>query len=213
MLWTLLPLLAYLLGAIPFGLLIARARGVDIRKVGSGNIGATNVFRSVGKGWGLLTFALDALKGFVPAWLFPAAASHCWGLPRCPELQLVCGVAAIVGHNWPVYAGFRGGKGVATSAGAVLGIAPVGVLIGLASWAVFFALSRYVSLASILAAVTLAAAAWPLYRETGWVAPATLSALAALIVWRHRANIRRLRDGTEHRFGRPKERTGEETRR
>ena len=200
--WISLAACSYLLGAVPFGFLIARMRGVDIRKVGSGNIGATNVFRSVGKSWGILTFACDALKGFVPAFFFPLAAQSLFGLPASTGAGLLFGAFAIVGHNWPVYIGFRGGKGVATSAGALIGIAWLAMLIALAVWVLVFLAGRYVSLASIAAALALAGAAWPLYlRSEGWFLPAALSALALLAIARHKSNIRRLLSGTEHRFG------------
>ena len=123
-------LAGYLMGSVPFGLLIAKARGVDLRNSGSGNIGATNVFRCVGKGWGVLALLLDALKGFLPAFFFPALAAR--GLHGAVPswLGVACGLAAVVGHNWPVWLGFKGGKGVATSAGMALGVAPGAVGIG-----------------------------------------------------------------------------------
>jgi acyl phosphate:glycerol-3-phosphate acyltransferase len=204
LIWLVLAVVSYLLGAIPFGFLIARARGIDIRKVGSGNIGATNVFRSVGKSWGILTFALDVLKGFVPAFLFPLAVQLADHAEPAAGWRLLCGCLAIIGHNWPIYLGFKGGKGVATSTGAMLGIAPIAMLIGLGSWILVFAASRYVSLASILAAVVIACAAWPLYRSGGLLLPVALTALAILVVIRHKSNIQRLLSGTEHRFGKPK---------
>jgi len=192
--------LAYLVGAIPFGLLISRAKGVDIRKVGSGNIGATNVFRSVSKMLGVLTFFADALKGWVPAWVFPMLVVKLSGADVPVELGLAYAALAIMGHTWPVYLGFKGGKGVATSAGALIGIAPAATGIGLLCWAVVFAVSRYVSLASIVATVVVAGSAWVIYRDQGLALPVALTVLAALIVWRHKANIQRLMNGTEHRF-------------
>ena len=191
---------SYLLGAIPFGFLIARMRGVDIRRVGSGNIGATNVFRSVGKGWGILTFVCDALKGFIPAFLFPILGAQWLGLPRSDGLSLLCGCCAIAGHNWPVYLGFRGGKGVATSAGALIGIAPLLTAIGFGAWLIAFLVSRFVSLASIVAALVIGGAAWLPSLRTGVLIPFALSGLALLSIWRHKANIQRLLAGTEHRF-------------
>lgn len=186
---------SYLLGAVPFGLLLARLKGVDIRKVGSGNIGATNVMRSVGKPWGIATFALDALKGFVPAFIFPRCAAE------APEaLPIVCAFAAILGHNFPIWLGFKGGKGVATSAGALLGLAPAAAGLGLATWAVVFFTTRYVSLASIVAAVAIPAAGWWMYRARGWILPTFLTVLATLIIVRHKGNIQRLLAGTENRF-------------
>lgn len=197
-----LVLASYLLGAVPFGLLFARLKGIDIRAVGSGNIGATNVMRAVGKPWGIATFACDALKGFVPAFFFPMIGiSSDWNFQSLEILSVLCGVAAILGHNFPVYLRFKGGKGVATSAGALLGIAPAAVAIGLATWALFFFTLRYVSLASIVAALTIPVSGWFLYRTNGLLLPITLTVLGLLVVWRHKANIRRLLDGTEGRFG------------
>lgn len=196
---------AYLLGAVPFGLLVGFARGIDVRTVGSKNIGATNVLRSVGKPWGILTFVLDALKGFVPAFLFPVIGKCC--IPDFQPLEnlgLWCGTAAILGHNFPVYLGFKGGKGVATSAGALLGIAPLAALVGLGTWVVIFFTTRYVSLGSILAAATTCAAGWWFHLKNGLVVPIALTVLAILIIWRHRANIQRLIAGTEHRFEKKK---------
>ncbi len=200
--YLLLILASYLLGAIPFGLLLGKLKGIDVRTVGSKNIGATNVLRSVGKPWGIATFILDALKGFVPAFVFPGVASAWAGEFQSLEIAaLAGGAAAIIGHNFPIYLGFKGGKGVATSAGALLGIAPLAVAVGLAVWAVFFFTLRYVSLASIAAALSVPVVGWVYYRDAGWVVPAALTVLAALIIFRHRANIQRLLNGTEHRFG------------
>jgi glycerol-3-phosphate acyltransferase PlsY len=205
-----LGLAAYLIGAIPVGYLVGRANGVDIRTIGSGNIGATNVFRCIGKGWGILTFLLDAFKGFAPAYLFPillaqmgAAPSGAWaGVPG-----LVYMVLAIAGHNWPVYLGFKGGKGVATSAGGLLGVAPGAVGIGLAAFIILFASTRYVSVGSIGAALAVALGGWWLYRPDP-VLPAVLTVLGLLVILRHKGNVVRLLKGTENRisFGR-KERT------
>ena len=191
--------ISYLAGAIPFGLIVARARGVDIRRVGSGNIGATNVFRCVGRTWGLLTFALDFLKGFLPAFILPAVARR-WA-PEAPVgfLPLLCGCMAVIGHTWPVYLKFRGGKGMATGAGALLGIAPAVMLIGIIAWIAVFLVTRYVSVASILAALAIVAASW-LLADGHLAVPAALTAMGAIVIWRHRSNIARLRAGTEHRF-------------
>jgi len=191
----LLILVSYLVGAIPNGLLVARARGVDIRKVGSGNIGATNVFRSVGKCWGILTFVGDALKGYIPSFFFPLLACS-----PPPWLGLACGCAAIAGHNWPVYLRFKGGKGIATSAGVLLGVAPAAVGIGLGGWILLFVTTRYVSVASIGAAILVPASAWLLYSADDLVLPIVLSLLGVLAVWRHRTNIKRLLGGEENRF-------------
>jgi glycerol-3-phosphate acyltransferase PlsY len=193
---------SYLAGSLPWGLIVARLKGVDIRKVGSGNIGATNVFRSVSKPLGLLTFFLDAVKGFVPAFVFPMIGKNAGAVFQSLELfGLACGVAAILGHTFPVFLKFKGGKGVATSAGVLLGVAPAAVGIGLIVWILTFAVSRFVSLASIAAAAAVPVAGWFLYAKTGVTLPATLTVLGALVVYLHRNNIRRLLDGTEHRFG------------
>lgn len=191
--------LSYLIGAIPTGFLLARRKGIDIRKVGSGNIGATNVYRCVGKSWGILTFILDFLKGYLPAALFPLMVRHQASELSGVTLSLICGCLAVVGHNWPVYLRFRGGKGMATSAGALFGFAPLIMLIGLISWLVCFAASRYVSLASIFAALVIAVSSWRVYSENMLV-PAALSVMSVIVIWRHQSNIKRLLAGTEHRF-------------
>ena len=192
--------LAYLLGAIPFGLLIARANGVDIRAVGSGNIGATNVFRAMGKGWGILAFSCDALKGFISASVFPLLAKTLRAFDGGAVLPLVCACLAIAGHNWPVYLRFKGGKGVATSAGALIGLAPMAAGAGLLTWALVFVATRYVSVASIAAAITAAGAAWFFYAQTGILLPVVLTALCGLVIGRHKSNIQRLIHGSENRF-------------
>ena len=198
-------LASYLIGAIPFGFLIARLRGVDIRTVGSRNIGATNVFRSVGKPWGIATFLLDMGKGWCGAFAIPALVAWLLGGTlgeRTAEWRLLGGVGAVIGHTWPVYLGFKGGKGVATSAGMLIGVAPAAVGLGLAGWIVAFVVGRYVSLASITAAVILGLAIWfpPFRPSAGPLLPLVLTLVAGLIIARHRANIRRLRAGTEPRL-------------
>ncbi len=198
---------SYLAGAIPFAFLIARARGIDIRKVGSGNVGATNVFRAVGKRWGILTFVCDALKGLLPALLGPYLVSVWTGAPAHPALGLACGVAAIAGHSWPVFLGFKGGKGVATSAGMLLGAAPLAAAAGFGLWIVIFLVTRYVSVASIAAAVGVPLAGWLLYGRDDLWRPWVLTAIGILVVFRHRTNVQRLLEGTEHRFGKKRGRT------
>ena len=192
--------IAYLLGAIPFGFLISRTRGIDIRTVGSGNIGATNVLRSVGKPWGILTLILDALKGLIPAALFPVLAQKLPGIESPEIMSLTCGCAAIMGHNYPIYLKFKGGKGIATTAGALIGIAPLALLVGLVTFAVTFGISRMVALGSIMAALIIPVAAWFFYRSEGLLIPIVLTILGALAVWRHRANIGRIVNGTENRI-------------
>jgi glycerol-3-phosphate acyltransferase PlsY len=192
---SLLVLAAYLLGAIPNGLFIARLKGVDLQKTGSGNIGATNVFRCVGKGWGVLAFVLDAVKGFVPAFFFPRVLDA-----APPWLGLACGVAAVAGHNWPVWLKFKGGKGVSTSAGMLLGIAPAAVGIGFAVFAATVALTRFVSLGSILAAIAVPAAYLAMNGTDNRLLAGALVLMGLLVIIKHRANVGRLVKGTEPRI-------------
>ena len=182
--------LAYLVGSIPFGLLLTRlARAGDLRAIGSGNIGATNVLRTGRRGLALATLVLDALKGALPAWLYFRYLG--------PDLAVVGGLGAVVGHCFPLWLRFRGGKGVATAAGVVLALTPLVLLIALALCAAAVALTRYVSLGSILAAIAAPLATYAL----GYAQFAELYLLLALIiVAKHHANIRRLLAGTEHRF-------------
>ncbi len=190
---------AYLLGAVPFGLLVAKMHGVDIREKGSGNIGATNVFRVIGKGWGIFTFTLDALKGFIPAFVFPALAN------AEPVYGVLFGISAIIGHTFPVFLKFKGGKGVATSAGMILGVAPFAVGVGFVVWLIVVFTSRYVSLASIMAALAVGISVWLDPKQDSQVIQVALSVMSVLVVWLHRANIKRLLSGTESRFGKKKE--------
>jgi glycerol-3-phosphate acyltransferase PlsY len=195
----LLTIVAYLFGAVPFGLLVARSRGVNIREQGSGNIGATNVFRVIGKGWGIFTLVLDLLKGFIPAFFFPMV-----GNLADPVYGVLFGFAAILGHTFPIYLKFKGGKGVATSAGMLLGVAPVAVGVGLLFFVITVVISRYVSLASIIAAIAVAVTVW-VEGDKVLIVKVMLTVMSVLIVWLHRANIKRLLNGTENRFGKKKE--------
>ena len=201
---------AYLIGSVPTGFLVGRARGVDIRKVGSGNIGATNALRTLGKPVGALVMAVDILKGFlavaVTQYFFPDLQSAWPGLfgalpdaALSERLALVAGISVVLGHNYTCWLGFKGGKGIATSAGAFLGLAPVPISIAITVWALLLLLTRYMSVASILGAATLPMAAWLLSNSLGVRLLATL--LGGLAIWKHRANIQRLRAGTEPRFG------------
>jgi len=192
-------LLAYLLGSLPFGLFIARARGVDLRRVGSGNIGATNVFRTVGRPWGLLCFALDFLKGLLAAGLLPRLLPGLLESAGLENAGLIGGAAGIAGHNWPVWLKFKGGKGVATSAGVLCAVAPYALLGGLAVWLLTLKLSRMVSLASILAALAVTLSGWIFYRDHLWTA-GVLTLLGILAVARHRSNIARILGGVENKF-------------
>jgi glycerol-3-phosphate acyltransferase PlsY len=232
-LW-LCPLIAFLLGSVPFGLFIARLRGIDIRQHGSGNIGATNVLRVVGKKHGIVCLLLDALKGFVPVVIalnlvqiegrkvgipVPALDGFALHLPAAEQLagQLVhvlTALLAILGHNYSPWVGFKGGKGIATSAGVLLGLMPFAVLLLIAVWLIAFAATRYVSVASIAAAAALPVLTHigarfhkgpdglTLWQAGTWNKPLFVFSLviSALAIWKHRANIRRLIDGTENRF-------------
>lgn len=196
-------LAAYLLGSVPTGFVVAKARGVDIRTVGSGNIGATNVFRHLGVPAGVFVLLADAAKGWLAVavlanlcggWLLPAASQETreW-------LAVSAGLAAVLGHNYTCWLYFKGGKGIATSAGVLVALVPGALLIILGVWVVVFAVGRYVSLASIAASVALPFAAWLTGQSTTMVA--IMAGLAALAVGKHRANIKRLLSGTEHRIG------------
>lgn len=228
-LW-LCPIVAFLIGSIPFGVLIARTKGIDIRSHGSGNIGATNVFRIVGKRFGILCFILDALKGFIPtllgvsliryvgqdelmiirplvsyAYLFPSSSQAI-----AQSLQVVVGLCSILGHNYSPWVGFRGGKGIATSAGVLIALMPAAVMILVLVWIVVFALTRYVSIASVITAASLPVLTlWGSWyhgkiADQTWNRPLFVFSviIALLAVWKHRTNLKRLRDGTEHRFQR-----------
>ena len=204
--YSLLLIGAYLIGAIPFGFLIGKLYGVDVRKAGSGNIGATNVTRTVGKIPGKICFALDFIKGAVPA--FAAQIAY----PEESWLTFSCCALAVLGHIFPVYLKFKGGKGISTAAGATLALAPLPLLGAAVVWVAGFLLWRYVSLASICAAVSLPILAWVLqYLEIGPAASRTaftlafLCILALVAVLRHIGNIRRLLAGTESRFDKPGE--------
>ncbi|HUZ01668.1 MAG TPA: glycerol-3-phosphate 1-O-acyltransferase PlsY [Thermomicrobiaceae bacterium] len=180
---------SYLLGSMPSGLIVARAtRGVDIRRHGSGNIGTANVYRVAGRGPAALTLLGDALKG-----LLPVLVGHALGLPLW--VLLVAGAAAIAGHNWSVFLRGRGGKGIATSIGVVVGIAPLVALFAGLIWAIVIAASRYASLASLLMMASVPALLVLLgYADPYWVFGL---ALVGVAIYRHRANIGRLVGGTE----------------
>jgi glycerol-3-phosphate acyltransferase PlsY len=200
---------SYLLGSIPFGYLAGRLVGIDVRKVGSGNVGATNVVRVLGKRYGYPVFALDFLKGFgavkISMLIAPGAPPE-WNSPEI--FGILAAVSSVLGHLYPPWLKFKGGKGVATSAGALLALTPVATLIGVAIWIIVFWLTRYVSLASITAAVVLPIVILvvrshdqsngkPLVYASAWV--------AAVVIWRHRSNLSRLFRGAEPRFTRKRE--------
>jgi len=197
---------SYLLGSIPSGYLAGRIAGIDIRKCGSGNVGATNVIRTLGKGYGYPVFVADFLKGFGAvklSILITARLQLEWNSPEM--FGILAAVSSVIGHSFPVWLHFKGGKGVATSAGALLGLAPVAALVGAAIWILTFWLTRYVSVASIAAAAAL-----PLIiLITTWLSQTggkslfySSVCLAAVVIWRHRSNLSRLVRGTEPRFSR-----------
>jgi glycerol-3-phosphate acyltransferase PlsY len=192
-----------LLGSCPNGYLVARAHHIDIREHGSGNIGATNVLRVLGKRWGYAVFFLDALKGFLAVRV--AFELGRWSGSAQPEiLGIIAAVACILGHAFPVWLRFRGGKGVATSAGVLLGLMPLAVLSVFLVWLILFKATRYVSVASMAAAIALPAFVF-LYLRLNALTGANLLPfsilIAAVVVWRHRSNVQRLLRGTEQRFG------------
>ena len=237
-LW-LCPLLAFLCGSIPFGLLIARSKGIDIRKHGSGNIGATNVWRTMGRKFGITCLTLDMLKGVIPTLIgmscirfegqsgsmaIQALVDHAHVFPAAQQFTAQClvvltGLLAILGHNYSPWVGFKGGKGIATSAGVVIALMPAAIVILLAIWGLLFLTTRYVSVASIGASLFLPVLthlgarfhhvandkAQPTLWEAGtWNKPLFIFSLviAILAVWKHRSNIQRLMNGTENRFTR-----------
>lgn len=193
---------SYLLGSIPAAYIAGKSRGIDLRKHGSGNLGATNVMRVLGTKVGLAVFAFDVAKGAIPVLFFPRwVPERAMPLHDPTVLAILCGAAAIFGHARPIYLKFgKGGKGVATAAGVFLALAPIQTLLALVVFAVVLLSSGYVSLGSltsatllpVLLAVTMGAQSWPF----------AISVVVALFVfWTHRANIARLRRGEEHRFG------------
>lgn len=204
--YLIVALVSYLIGSIPAGYLVGQARGVDIRREGSGNIGATNVLRVLGKPYGYAVFLFDFLKGVGAVRLSILIASRMDPSNDATELiGIVSGVLCVIGHSYPVWLGFKGGKGVATSAGVLFGLMPVAALIMMIVWLVIFALTKYVSVASIVAAIALPLAVLGMVRlqETNGMALVYFSiCLTVVIVWRHRSNIARLRKGTEQSFKR-----------
>lgn len=196
-------LASYVLGATPFGYLAGRMKGIDIREHGSGNIGATNVWRVLGKRVGMPVFVLDMLKGWLPVFLTVSlcdARGIASGWP-----SIAAAVGTVLGHNFTFWLRFKGGKGIATSAGVLLALLPLPLVCGLAAWALAFFTTRYVGLASIAAALAVAASAVVLHLLRGNPS-APLAGFACFIgllaVWRHRANIRRMINGTEPKFTR-----------
>ena len=195
--------LGYLLGSIPNGFLVAQARGIDIRTIGSGNIGATNVFRALGTPAGVGVLLADALKGWVAValvanlvcnWTYPDA-----GAQAREWFRIIAGLSAILGHNYTCWLYFKGGKGIATSAGVLAALVLWPLLIILGIWIIVFALTRYVSLASISASFALPFATWLMNGSSTLVI--ITAAMAGLAIYKHKSNIQRLIQGTENRIG------------
>ena len=203
---------AYLLGSIPFGLLIAKAHGKDLRSIGSGNIGATNVSRALGRKWAYVCFALDVLKGMVPMLVIMFIAKPAGVVMLL--LWLLVGCAAILGHIFPIYLKFKGGKGVATSFGIALGLWPyytIGALFAISTWVVVVLIWRYVSLASIVGSVIFPVVLilaiiikpdWDFYSL--WPLLVAATAIPLMVIIRHRENIQRLLAGTESKISKSK---------
>jgi glycerol-3-phosphate acyltransferase PlsY len=210
---------AYLLGSIPTGFLVARAKGIDIRNAGSGNIGATNAMRVLGKPAGLFVLLLDALKGyaavaFLAPQIFNWLAPHLGLVPDFSvepfELRLrllvIAGIGAVLGHNYTCWLKFKGGKGIATTAGVYLALAPWAVLVALIVFILAVALTRYVSVGSIAAAIALPVAVWMMTPHNLFLGLVT-TALGLLAIYKHKSNLQRLKAGTENRFGKKSEAT------
>ena len=199
-LWLLTLAIAYLLGSIPFGYLLVRIfRKEDIRATGSGNIGATNVARSGAKGLGILTLVLDLLKGLAAVMIAKYFAPGTPGFPS--DLAVAAGIAAILGHIFPIWLRFKGGKGVATALGVFIALVPMAALCAVGVFIVVFAITRYVSLASILAAVVLPVFCMLWIPDRSPIFIGGIIFIALLVIAKHHANIARLKQGKENRFG------------
>ena len=199
LIWLAWLLAAYLIGAIPFGFLIGKMRGVDVRTVGSKNIGATNVFRTVGKKWGLLAFFCDVMKGLVPTLVAKMLYAE-----TMPVMPILVGITCVAGHMLTPYMKFKGGKGVATAFGALIALMPATVGIAFAIFALTFACSHYISLGSCVAATSLAVMVWIPFLDHAGCNDLPLCILvtliSAFIVWKHRSNISRLVHGNENKI-------------
>ena len=196
-------IVSYLLGSIPFGYIAGRIAGIDIRTAGSGNVGATNVVRILGKRYGYPVFALDVLKGFgaVKISMVMSGQHLEWNSPEISGM--VGAIFSVLGHVFPPWLKFKGGKGVATAARALLALMPIATLIGVAVWIIVFWLTRYVSLASVVATAALPIVILVIGSadgHSGRLLVYSSVCVAALVIWRHRSNLSRLLRGTEPRF-------------
>jgi len=192
-------ILGYLLGSLPFSFWLGKLKGVDLRKIGSGNVGATNLARASGPLWGIIAFILDLSKGLV-AVLLASYLGNLWGSSILSPtlLKIIAGISSIAGHNWTFILNFKGGKGVATSAGVFLGLAPLSLGLTVLVWLLIFAASRYVSLASLIASISLPLWMWGRGEPRELIIFSGVTCL--LIIYRHRSNIKRLLKGEENRW-------------
>jgi acyl phosphate:glycerol-3-phosphate acyltransferase len=221
LLYMIVALGAYLLGSIPFGFLVAKAKGIDIRSAGSGNIGATNAMRVLGKPAGIAVLVLDALKGWLACFLGGAIYAHFAKImiPIEPSdyvdypvesplvlshFLIVAGIFAVLGHNYTCWLKFKGGKGVATTAGVFVALAPWALLVALVVFILAVALTRYISVGSIAAAIALPATVW-IMTPHNLPLDVVTTALGVLAIYKHKSNIQRLLAGTENRFGKKAE--------
>jgi acyl phosphate:glycerol-3-phosphate acyltransferase len=196
---------AYLLGSIPTGFLVAKAKGIDIRSVGSGNIGATNAMRVLGKPAGIFVLLLDAAKGFLAIILASLIAKRFfYNEPETEILRVIAGIFAVLGHNYTCWLKFKGGKGIATTAGVYLALVPGALAIALAVFILTIIVTRYVSVGSIVAGIALPTAVWVLQPHNLFLGIVT-TALGALAIYKHKSNIQRLMAGTESRLGKKPE--------
>ena len=208
---------AYLLGSIPFGFLAAKAKGIDIRSVGSGNIGATNAMRVLGKPTGIAVLFLDALKGYIACaflpppiynWLIPHFSGFFQYFHDTPfefqmRLYVIAGVFAVLGHNYTCWLKFKGGKGIATTAGVYIALAPWPLLMALVVFILAVFITRYISVGSISAAIALPAAVW-IMPPNNLLLGIVTTALGVMAIYKHKSNIQRLMAGTENKFGKKK---------
>lgn len=201
-------LAAYFFGSVPWAFIIGKINGIDIRKQGSGNVGATNVMRVLGRKWGILCFVLDFLKGLLPVLAVKILISQKILTSAPDAIVITAGLAAVAGHVWSVFLKFKGGKGMATGGGVLVGIAPYSFICTGLIWLVLFYSTRYVSAASVIAAAALPVSSF-VFSKTGlWVLSAPFQifflALAVLTIAKHHSNIKRLMNGTEHKFEKKK---------
>lgn len=189
--------LGYFIGSTPIGLIAGKLKGIDIRQHGSGNIGATNVLRTLGKPIGITVLVFDIIKGILPV-------MFALGLTNNPVIHVAAALATILGHNFTFWLKFKGGKGIATTAGSMLPLVPIALLVAVTLWIVGFLVTRYVSIGSIAAAVSIPIVQFILtligVYELNWPVLIYCLALAILAIWKHRSNIKRLMNGTESRF-------------